>query len=338
MAGQINPEEIRTLDIKTVALKDDYGALKFTKSLNYLEMLQSLFVEFDDLQYKENLSGPEITIINNLRHKFVTYLNRVNSFDLRQSNSGPEHDQIENEIQRLYEVAMQDTKINLVYLRQQAARKSADLQELEKQQKAAIQAEKEYKDLSSKMREELKALQTQKSKIESTKGEVAAITFGKHFESQYKENDSESKKWLKGRTIAFWVLLGLILANLTMYIVLFITNKVNQWPHLSPREIFNIEYAFIWGALLTILSYGLAFSTRNFVINSNLSVINKHRKNVSETLENFLSKDIDPEVKTQIIKQGTEAMFKHLPIGYIDKFREIGPVQEIITTIGQRKD
>lgn len=319
MAEQkIDINSIKDIDIKKIALKDDYGALKFQKSCNYLEKLQTIFNEFEDLQYKIYLSKPEIADIEGRKAQFISYLNRINGFNLSSSNPKPEHDQIENEIERSFNDTVQNTKTNLVFLRQEAALKSQDAQDLKNQQNEVLKLRTELERTKDDLQTELQIIRNQKEKIENAQGEVAVVTLAKHFREQVDEDRGNEDRWLRVRDRTYWGLIILILANIVAYVFI--------------RSIFTIEYGLAKLALISVISYGLGFASKNYNIAANMRTINKHRQNVAQTIESFLASNPDSEIKSELIKQGTEAMFSHLPIGYIGKseLKESGPVYELI--------
>ena len=80
-----------------------------------------------------------------------------------------------------------------------------------------------------------------------------------------------------------------------------------------------------------LLSHVLAFNSRNYGINKNLAAKNKHRKNVADTVNSFLESNQDPDIKSQIIKQGAESMFKSEETGYIGKMnqKDHSPIEQV---------
>ncbi|OGE15944.1 hypothetical protein A2495_01285 [Candidatus Curtissbacteria bacterium RIFOXYC12_FULL_41_11] len=127
-------------------------------------------------------------------------------------------------------------------------------------------------------------------------------------------------------------MLIIILLNILAYFYFFTTFKLKLWPQLEPKDIFTLQYGILKLALVSLISYGIAFSSRSYSINSSLAVNNLHKKNVAETLTDFLASDNDPNVKVKMIEQGTEAIFKHLATGYISKneSKDDGPIVAII--------
>lgn len=336
----MNPDEITkellpNLDIKRLALnKEKFGSLTFDAVYPLLERLQKLFTELQELVYQDALSQSEVNQIDQYMDSFVNHLRQLASFDLSVGFNKDQHDTFETNTRNFYDEVFRNLRNNLVYLRQEAELKEEDKKNLKAEQKELLQLRKQSEELVKQLEEERKKIQGEKEQIESVKGERAAVRFGKHFESQAKENQEEVKKWLKWRNFFFWVLLIIISLNVIGYFVLFISNKLYP-DNIKPRDFFTIEYGLAKLALLSILSYAIAFSSRNFNVNSNLSTLNKHRKNVAETLNDFLETNPEPQDRSKIVESASEAMFKHQPIGYLPKIesKDDGPVSSIINNI-----
>lgn len=321
----MNPDEITiellpNLDIKTLALnKEKFGTLTFDESYPLLEKLQKLFIELGELGYKDSISQPEIAQIDLYIEQFLNHLKQLAGFDLSTGFNKDMHDGFENTVKSFYEEVFKNLRNIIVYLRQEVALKSQDTKELQKQQKAALQAEKEYKILSEQLKQKLETLEKREQEVEIKHGEIAAVVFGKHFEAQAKEYAQRAKDWEAKRTTFFKWLLIIIILNLGLYIYLFVSDKLNIWPNFPPKEIFTLEYGAVKLALLGILSYAVGFTSKNYSANSHLEIINKHRKNVAETLRDFLSSQPEQQDRSVLVRSGADAMFRGSATGYVSK-------------------
>ena len=330
------PASIPSVDVKKLALNKDFGKLDFKNALEHIEKLQNLFVELDELGYQQQLTVDEVSSIDNQKNHFVTLLNRLKNFDIGQTNSQQLHDQIEQEFVNQRNTAEKAFRAMLTYLRQQAATDSQDAEELRRMQKEAAQTKQQYEKLSEQLSEQLKKLADQQTAIASKKGEVAAETFGKHFEASATEfSDAAEQRWFViGRT-SFILLIVIVAVNIIGYLTIFVGEKLGWWT-MVPTDFFTLEYTALKLALLLLLSYLVGFASRQYGINSHLAVTNLHRKNVAETMKDFYESDLDAAAKAVIIDRATEAMFKNLPVGYITKSESKdndGPVHQVINQI-----
>jgi hypothetical protein len=323
-------DSLEILDIEALTLNPKFGSLIFDGAKNKLEKIRQWFIEFEKLDYQSQLPEDIVNQIHDELTKFDNFVIWLQNFDIENSsNPKQEHDNFEVEVNRFYNSFYNSFVVShLIYLRQNAQNENEDKKKLQNELNELASVRKNYESLVKGIQEENKKLSTQK-------GERAAIKFGKHFESQYIENEGEAKDWLEKREIWFKWLMYIITANLILYVFLFITNKLAWWPHLAPKEFFTLEYGLVKLALLSLLSYAISFTSRNYNVNSNLVVLNKHRKNVAETLNDFLDTELEKEDRSKIVEQATASMFDHKPIGYLPKIesKDDGPLASIVNNI-----
>jgi|SRR3989344_402109 len=335
---EINDENVLNVDVAFIAQDRRFSELKFENAKKKLSKVQKWFLETRDLGYQQLLVPDDIRRVENLTKQLKQHLSDLLMFDNKttRENAEQEHKNIENRIDAYYNEVYQQLPMRILpFLRQETARSSADSKELEKQQKAAAQAEREYKELSAALKKDLEELQKRKEEISASRGEVAAIGLGKYFEAQATAYSTEASNWAIRREALFSWLLWIILANLGLYLSLFLTEKVGWWPRLAPSEFFTVQYGLVKLALIALLSYAIGFATRNFNINAGLIATNKHRKNVAETLANTLASPLKEEAKEVLAREAAVAMFQNLSVGYIKKEHQndSGPVLEIIRKV-----
>jgi hypothetical protein len=97
-----------------------------------------------------------------------------------------------------------------------------------------------------------------------------------------------------------------------------------------------IEWAAFSLLLISVIFFGLKFFISNYNIHRNSELINRHRRNVAETLVRYLESDKSPEIlKTILIKDASTALFEHQSTGYLDKdqMQISTPVKEMVTKI-----
>lgn len=331
-------EDLKSLDIEALTMNPKFGTLTFDNANKKLQKIRNWLLEFKDLDYSNKLPEDVSTHINQSFEKFNEYIKWLQNFDISTSpNAKEEHDSFEGQIDTFYNQFFNPYVItHLSFLRQEADLKEKDKKQLKQEQKELVQLRKQSEELVEQLSKERQKILKETKKIEEAKVQRASVRFGKHFESQAGENGGESEKWLRWRGIFFWALVIIIGLNVLGYFGLFIGNSVN--PNvIKPREFFTLEYGIAKLALLSILSYGVSFSSRNYNVNSNLSALNKHRKNVAETLNDFLESNPEKEDRSKIVENATDAMFKHQPIGYLPKIesKDDGPLGNILNIFKQ---
>lgn len=331
-------KDLKSLDIEELAMNQKFGTLTFNNANKKLQKVKSWLLEFKELDYSNQLPENVVVHINQDLENFNRHIKWLKTFDISTSpNAKQDHDNFENQIDSFYNQFFNPYVINhLSFLRQEVDLKKKDKRKIKQEQKELAQLRRQSEKLVKELSIEKRKIQEEKKKIESAKGERAAIRFGKHFESQTKEYSKGTQKWLKLRDIFFTILLIVILLNIFGYLTLFFRHILYS-GNIRPSEFFTLEYGLVKLALLSILSYGVSFSSRNFNVNSNLGALNKHRKNVAETLNDFLESNPEKEDRSKIVENATNAMFKHQPIGYLPKIesRDDGPIGNMLNFFKQ---
>lgn len=331
---ELTQDNLPNFDIKTLALnKEKFGEITFDKSLPYLEQLRDIFKEFEELQYSTKLLPDLVIQANTRRDRLIELIKRLQSFRLAEGFNKDTRDGFENEVESLYQEVFRNDLQWLTFLKQDAASESSDTKKLHDEHKTVAKIKKEYEQIIDELKKQKTDLEKQTLEVEKAQVEKAAVTFGKHFELQAKEYGSKARGFESQRKVLFRWFLVIIVGNIVAFLYLFITFKLNRSPHLDPDNFFTLQYAIFKIALLGLLSWAMGFASRNYHINRNLEAVNNHRKNVAETLRDFVKGSSSPEERIQIIKIGADAMFKNIPSGYIGKeisSKDGGPIEHII--------
>lgn len=328
----ITLENYKTLNLKDLVLNSRFGDLKFEKGFPQLVNLQKMFIEFEKLGYQRELAPSEQAQILNAVNQFIEYLKRIQLFDLNQQNPKEVHDTLENQIENFYNSTVSALRNFQTYLRQDIILKSQDQKKLQEEREKIVKTRQELQDKLAELQKDLEKQKYRKKKIEEEKGSIAATQLAIHFAKQCNDYAKEAENWLENRKLFLKSLIILISFNYLVYVIVFFLNIFNQIP-FGTNIIFSIEYGIINLSLLSLLFYSLRFASQNYNIFSNLNAVTRHRKNVAQTLDDFLGTNPASEIKDAMIKQGTEAMFKHLPTGYIPKSetKQSDPIIEAVS-------
>jgi len=345
---EINFENVNQVDIKKLASNPDFGALNFNEILGLLEKIQSIFKELDELNYSEKLPEHDANIISQKKQDFVKLLLQIGNFTVSQENAPNVRNNIIDQTKNLHKEIFNQFITDLVFLRQEVAFESKDEKNLQEQQKELSKLIKETKAQKEQLQKEIDEFKSKKKQEELEHGEYAVTQLAHHFAQQandytkiaegqhidYKKIKGNYKKilkkifrkggWLKKRALFFWALFLIIIINIVVYI---------KWRDSFDRDSL-IAYGIVKVALILLLYYGMHFSSRNYYIISNLAAINKHRKNVAQTLEDFIKTNPDKEILNQMLMEGTKAMFRNIPTGYNSKVdQDENPITEIVNNI-----
>lgn len=140
----------------------------------------------------------------------------------------------------------------------------------------------------------------------------AARTLAKHYEKRIdeltKSKLTDPKKLLFSRNV--WML---ILGGTTS--VLFVAHVIfllNQWSTGYEIQILISKIAIIF-----LISSQVYFKQRNFNIYSDLVARYKHMHIIASTITDFLSVDVDQNLKEKLINSGVDTMFSKLDTGHL---------------------
>ncbi|TSD05294.1 MAG: hypothetical protein Greene07147_615 [Parcubacteria group bacterium Greene0714_7] len=327
---EIKPENLKVLEIKQITLnKDKFGALTFDKAYPKLHEIRKMLVEFEELGYVDLLTSDEVNEVNSLKSQLLHYVQRVN--DLNPETDATFNinvrDSLENEIDNFCKGATKQLRANLVFLRQEAARKSTDQQSLAEEQKAATQARKQTEETLNLLQQKLEKLNEREQQLETTSGKVGAKALAIHFNTETILYQGRADGWFKAVVISY-----LLLVVLTLGIVAYYT-----WWHQGGWAALTWQEGTAKLALLAVSWYAVSFFIRSYNVNSHLAAVNRHRTAVAGTLEDFLASN--PSATGEMLQNGTDAMFKHAAIGFITKAEKDSgnPLLEIVNKITNPK-
>lgn len=321
MTQEKYPNSPRGIDLESLCLDPRFGALKFETALPRLDKMKTELVELEELDYKAHLTQEEIKKIDSTKNTFTNFVQQIQNFDLSQGNPQQTRDNIQNQIVNFYDSTFAIyTRNSLIYLRQQ-------LRLDKKTEKELRQAIANAKKIEAELQERLTKIKEEEKSVEKGSGIIASKFLSKEFEDQFNIHEGSSKGWFKA-TIGFYIALFIAATGsfITYLSIVKTTNDKNLY----------IEWAIFNFLLIAIIFYGLRLSNRNFNIHKNLAAVNRHRRNVAETLINFLSSEKNDEIiKSTLIKDASVALFEHKTTGYLTKDQtQVGtPVQEMITKI-----
>ncbi|MFA6531250.1 MAG: hypothetical protein WCT32_00055 [Patescibacteria group bacterium] len=333
----VSPDNLKNIDIQKLALnKDKLGTLTFDAIYPKLEELRDIFADFVMHSYKDVLPDEQAKAVDSLLTQYLERLNWLKAFDPSQSSDVTgEKNNFEQMIIELYNQVFRNIISSLIHLRQRSLQKNPKQRELVAMQAEVTKARKEYQQIIEELQGKISQLETKSDEVSKAKGEIAAKTTGKYFESQVKIHSAEKERWKVDRDKYFKWLMRIIVANIVVYLILFLVGDIGGW-RIKTGTVFNIQYGILKLALVSLLSYAVSYASKNYRINAHLESVNKHRKNVAETLNDFISAGAESDERTIMIQQGVNAMFQHLPTGYDnynDTKSDTGPIYEITQSV-----
>lgn len=138
--------------------------------------------------------------------------------------------------------------------------------------------------------------------------------------------------WLIRRRNYYYATLVVVVFNLFIFIAGIFGGKVHIYGTTTSLDLgklvsdgsnyYGLKYSIFLVVFLLLLYMGISFATNNYNTQRNLATLNRHRRNVAQTLENFLigsqfSKD--QEIRNRLVEEAAKAMFTIQPTGYLTK-------------------
>jgi len=332
---RVTEENALQVDVSVIAQDRRFAELKFENATKKLPKIQKWLSEAEELGAQDLLIVSDKNVVDDLKRQLATHLENLLTFEIRTTNDTAvaEHDALEQRIEDFYNTVYTHLPMRILpFLRQETIRSSTDVKELDKQRKAAAQAQRDYESLKAQISKELADIQARRSEVQQKQGEFVAIGLGKDFDDQSQEYQTKADKWLERRNFWFMVLFWVIGGNIALFLVLTLGHFAYPVQIAAPEAVFTLEYGIAKVALLLLLSYAVGFCSRHYNIASGLAATNRHRKNVAEVLLNALGSQMTDEAKGEMVRLAANEMFKHLPIGYINKEHQndSGPILEVV--------
>lgn len=256
----------------------------------------------------------------------IQHLENLLTFEIRTTNTTAlsEHNALEGRIDVFYNSVYQQLPMRILpFLRQEASLSSRDEKALAAEQVAAVQARKQAEDILKQLNKDLSEFTERKKQLENTAEEVGAKALAIYFRNETKGYQDKADEWFK-ISLYIYVLFIVLVFSIAVYYSLI---KDGGWTSLTWQE--GVGKL----AIFALLWYSLSFVVKNYNVNSHLAAINRHRAAVAGTLEDFLISGAS--ATGEMLQNGTEAMFKHSPVGFITKAEKenSNPLLEIVNKI-----
>ncbi len=297
---------IKAFNIDALANKENLASLTFDQSISQLQQLRDLFAKFDTLRYRKFFTKREIERVDSRAREFVTrFIDRLEGFSVEIPNAKQVHDDIQNDVERFWDETFSELRPLMSALRQEVAQ-SAEAVDVSDLKASLLDKDERYNTLLQQLEDQLHVLSEKDKQIQLQSGTVASNYLAKNFESQAERHEKEAANALLARRVYFGILITLAVGNLGYFL-------------FGDRSIFTTEYGLIKFALVTLLAYGMALANKKYRIELNLAAQNWHRRNVAQTLLDYLRSEPDRTVQSEMLRRAAEAMFRHLNVGFISR-------------------
>jgi hypothetical protein len=161
--------------------------------------------------------------------------------------------------------------------------------------------------------------------LNSAKSELSKSGVEVHseiFKEQANKHKTNSNKWRKYSLILLIITVTVALGFFA--IIAFVLNESDT------KKI--IETSILAGLIISISTYSLTLTIKNYFAEKHNESINQHKANCLSTFDTFVD-SADDERKAAVLLQATQTIFSHQNSGYLSKENEIqnpNPIVEIV--------
>jgi hypothetical protein len=313
--------QLQQIKPETLVRREDLGKdLHFESGLDYFRRTLSLCETLATTQ----LDGVPLNVLQQLHtqaKQTLTYLKQIQEFDPKQhQNPFAQRDQLVNQVRDHYNSHLYPISSPVIAF---GIRRGTDFAELERQARAAlstVETERaEINQVGHKLREDAEAIL---STMRRAAAEMGVAQQSIHFADQARMHAKESRKWL----ITSIAISGAILI---FAVVTFAFN----WPP-APANVSEtaglIKYLAFRVIILSILLYGLVWSSRNYRAHRHNEIVNRHRQTALITFETFVKAAGDAETKNAVLLQATQSIFAPQSSGYLTTEPEPFPQSTVV--------
>lgn len=309
--------EIRAEDL---GRREELGTtFNFEEGIPIFERTLKLFRDLSECNF-DNLP---LAVLNGLRQsadQTLRAFNEIRNFNLEaQQTPRPARDQIIKKIENEYPTHFDKLYPIIAY----SVRKGTDFTKLERE---GIETRDLLKrivsDHETKSKEKLDEMEKVLVKVRQAAAEVGVAQHSVHFMEQSEHHRKSSKVWLVATGI-----IGIVTILFAWFSLHYVTSSDSTYQIIR----FTISRILI----ISILSYALVWSGKNYSAHKHNEVINKHRQNALSTFETFVKATNDPETKNAVLLQATRSIFTPQRSGYLSKDSEPTSPNQFIEILRQ---
>lgn len=299
--------------------RDELGStINFQERIPIFERTLKLFRDLAECNF-DNLP---VSVLNSLKQSAEQALrtfDEVKNFNLEVQNPRQIRDQIINNIESQYSNHFNKLSPIIAY----SVRKGTDFEKLEQEGRETLELQRKIAtDLKAKSKEILDDMETTLSKVRQAAAEVGVAQHSVHFMKQSEHHRKSSKVWLVATGI-----IGIVTILFAWFSLHYVTSSDSTYQIIR----FTISRILI----ISILSYALVWSGKNYSAHKHNEVINKHRQNALSTFETFVKATDDPETKNAVLLQATHSIFTPQRSGYLSKDSEPTSPNQFIEILRQ---
>lgn len=152
--------------------------------------------------------------------------------------------------------------------------------------------------------------------------------YGKEFSDYAEDHEMMVWRWFFGTIICSILTLGasiiflVILFNPDLFSIKFTLNDTNKLPFIVSKIV-----------ILSILSFGIFWSSRNYKAHKHNQILNEHRANALNTFTKYYHGTEEKDIQSAILLQASHSAFSYRSTGYDNQDKEIQSINPIMDFI-----
>lgn len=314
-------EELAAIDPASLGRRAELSpAINFEDAVPYFEQMLDIVKELNQRDLAR-LSTQHLGAIERACNTVEDLVSKVKSFVLNQNTPGDVCKSIIEAVRNAYDSVMEPMTVPLAF----TASQSTDYARIEREAKgyhATMRAEAE---------EFRKSIETAKEEAEAALAAIKkqAAEAGVSQNAQFfRENSSKH-----GQAARSWIKSTIALAAVTLVAALlsFIWS-LHYTPESTPAAIQYFGGKLI---VLSVLSFGIFWSSRNYKAHKHNETLNTHRADALLTFRTFVEGTSDPRVKDAILLQAAQAAFGSRPTGFDSAEPETTSIHPVVDVLGR---
>lgn len=368
MVDEVTKNNALDVSVSEIALDKRFGSLIFEAAEKKLVKVQDWLKESQALVTTETLVQSDIQYLKTTLKRLAEHLQWLVSFHLEDaSNARQESDAFNQRVDDFYNDAHREIAMRILpFLREENRRKNPEEKKLDEEVQKAIQIRKDLESELETIKSETEKIRVNSKEVGEAKGERAAVRMAQYFEDEATRYGTRAFSWLVVVVIGYLLVVGVLVwtgyetystvNDLTSQNQIIQSNQdlLSKAVSATTSEVVmaaleqievkdSPDATYLWTALisklviLAALWYGLSFIIKNYNVNSHLFSVNRHRAAVAKTLDDFIAYEQQQEKPntTGVLQNATDAMFKHISIGYVSKIEKdnSNPVLQIVNDL-----
>lgn len=298
-------EDLLEVDIQTLVRSEELGMFSFEEAEPYIERTLSLFRDLQDC----NLEGVPQGKLDQLKKLAMNAKERLSSFSefnpTEVSNPQNQHQELIDQLQRQWSTYYEHVTPVIAF----RSRQEIDLDALERQAEGTVtRLEREASEFDESREEAEGKIASALERVREAAAEAGVSQEAIYFEEEASAHETISWVWLGAA-----VLFGL---SVLLYVFFALEPKLLEATQegITTQRLLSLAVARI--IVVSILTFGLVWSARNFSRSRHNYVVNRHRRNALSAFQTFVEATGDPQVKDAVLLQATRSIFAPQPTGY----------------------